>query len=212
MNWTASSKAGKCYRRNRSHRRNRSQRRSLMDPHRDRVQGRSHHQSRGRPPARLVAADDRGREVKTAERALRTVGRSPTSRIFLPRSRASLRAVAKGLARWDCDTHSYYSTKTRSRGQGKSPAIGGALVSQRSCFSAKEVKRPSPRITWSRTLMPMRSPAWRSRSVIARSSADGSGSPDGWLCTRIRLAALERIAGLNTSRGYVAAALMWRRA
>jgi len=45
-----------------------------MDPHRDRVQGRSHHQSRGRPPARLVAADDRGREVKTAERALRTVG------------------------------------------------------------------------------------------------------------------------------------------
>lgn len=49
--------------------------------------------------------------------------------------------------------------------------------------------------------MPKVSPAARICLVTARSSAEGVGSPDGWLCTRMTEAALCAIAGRKTSRG-----------
>lgn len=48
--------------------------------------------------------------------------------------------------------------------------------------------------------MPSSSPASASRLVSATSSADGSGSPLGWLCTRATAAAFARIAALKAER------------
>src|SRR5207249_7426370 len=68
--------------------------------------------------------------------------------------------------------------------------------------SARERKlRPSPSTMWSSTLIPTRSPTSQRRLVRARSSAEGEGSPLGWLWTRMSAAAEPAIAGLNTSRG-----------
>jgi len=56
--------------------------------------------------------------------------------------------------------------------------------------------------------MPRSCPEAARRRVSLMSSADGSGSPLGCECAA-RIAALPaRMAGLNTSRGYVAAAVM----
>src|SRR5205807_2066552 len=66
---------------------------------------------------------------------------------------------------------------------------------------------PSPVMMWSRTRMPRSSPARSRRSVRARSSAEGSAEPEGWLCSKITAAALARITGLNTSRGWTSAAV-----
>ena len=50
--------------------------------------------------------------------------------------------------------------------------------------------------------MPMSEPAAASRRVSARSSADGSGSPEGWLWKRTSAAARETTASWKTSRGW----------
>ena len=50
--------------------------------------------------------------------------------------------------------------------------------------------------------MPTTPPADASWRVTARSSADGVGSPEGWLCTRRIAAALSAMACRNTSRGW----------
>jgi hypothetical protein len=50
--------------------------------------------------------------------------------------------------------------------------------------------------------MPMSVPTDASRRVSARSSAEGSGSPDGWLWKRMSPAARETTASWNTSRGW----------
>src|SRR5947199_215120 len=42
---------------------------------------------------------------------------------------------------------------------------------------------------------------------MAQSSADGVGSPLGWLWTRMRAAAAARMAGAKTSRGWTSAAV-----
>src|SRR5207244_12989676 len=73
--------------------------------------------------------------------------------------------------------------------------------------SAMLVQRPRPITTWSRTRMPTSSPAWRRRWVMAQSSADGVGSPLGWLWTRMSAAAAARMAGAKTSRGWTSAAV-----
>src|SRR5439155_938735 len=66
---------------------------------------------------------------------------------------------------------------------------------------------PSPVMMWSKTRMPRSSPACSRRSVSARSSAEGSAEPEGWLCSKITAAALARITGLKTSRGWTSAAV-----
>lgn len=47
---------------------------------------------------------------------------------------------------------------------------------------------PSPMTRWSRILMPRRSPASLRRAVMLLSSADGAGSPLGWLWRRMTAA------------------------
>src|SRR3972149_9190773 len=54
---------------------------------------------------------------------------------------------------------------------------------------------------WSKTGIPKSSPAALSRVVMLKSSSDGVGSPDGWLCASMIDAALVRMAGLKTSLG-----------
>src|SRR3989304_5889188 len=54
---------------------------------------------------------------------------------------------------------------------------------------------------WSKTEIPKSSPAALSRLVMVKSSSDGIGSPDGWLCASMIDAALVRMAGLKTSLG-----------
>ena len=54
---------------------------------------------------------------------------------------------------------------------------------------------------WSKTGIPKSSPAAFSRLVMFKSSSDGIGSPDGWLCARMIDAALVSMAGLKTSLG-----------
>ena len=54
---------------------------------------------------------------------------------------------------------------------------------------------------WSKTGIPKSSPAALSRVVMLKSSSDGIGSPDGWLCASMIDAALVRMAGLKTSLG-----------
>ena len=48
--------------------------------------------------------------------------------------------------------------------------------------SAKLKYSVSPKMTWSRTRMPRIFAACASRLVHSRSSCDGAGSPEGWLC------------------------------
>ena len=67
--------------------------------------------------------------------------------------------------------------------------------------SAKLRYASFPTITWSSTGMSSSRPASTSCLVTARSSADGVGSPDGWLWHRITDAARDTIAAQNTSRG-----------
>ena len=50
--------------------------------------------------------------------------------------------------------------------------------------------------------MPISEPAAASRRVSARSSAEGSGSPEGWLWKRTSAAARETTASWKTSRGW----------
>ena len=54
---------------------------------------------------------------------------------------------------------------------------------------------------WSKTGIPKSSPASLSLFVTVKSSWDGFGSPDGWLCARMIDAALVMMAGLKTSFG-----------
>ena len=54
------------------------------------------------------------------------------------------------------------------------------------------VFRPRPMITWSSTGMPSTSSAPAICQVTRRSSGDGAGSPDGWLCTSTTPAAQPR--------------------
>src|SRR3989304_4992216 len=56
-------------------------------------------------------------------------------------------------------------------------------------------------LIWSNTGTPKSPPAALSRVVMLKSSSDGIGSPDGWLCARMIDAALVRMAGLKTSLG-----------
>src|SRR2546429_1455266 len=60
---------------------------------------------------------------------------------------------------------------------------------------------PPPTITWSYTGTSSNRPASTSCPVTARSSAEGVGSPLGWLCTTMMPAAASAIAARNTSRG-----------
>jgi hypothetical protein len=67
----------------------------------------------------------------------------------------------------------------RRTGRAWSRFCGSAYRTPR---SLRLTNRPaSPRMRWSSTSMPSRAPAAASRRVSARSSADGSGSPLGWL-------------------------------
>lgn len=54
---------------------------------------------------------------------------------------------------------------------------------------------------WSKRGIPKSSPAALMRDVMLKSSSDGVGSPEGWLCARMIDAALVRMAGLKTSLG-----------
>src|SRR3972149_1422731 len=54
---------------------------------------------------------------------------------------------------------------------------------------------------WSKTGIPKSSPASLSLFVMVKSSSDGIGSPDGWLCASMIDAALVRMAGLKNSLG-----------
>ena len=60
---------------------------------------------------------------------------------------------------------------------------------------------------WSRTFIPICSPASISRFVALMSSWLGCGSPLGWLCRRITEFAASSIANLNISRGWNTLAL-----
>src|SRR5438552_3302124 len=60
---------------------------------------------------------------------------------------------------------------------------------------------PPPITTWSYTGTSSRPPASTSCRVTVRSSAEGVGSPLGWLCTTMIPAAASAIAARNTSRG-----------
>ena len=67
--------------------------------------------------------------------------------------------------------------------------------------SLRLTNRPAPRTRWSRTSIPSSVPADTSRRVRARSSAEGSGSPEGWLWKRTSAAA-RVTASRKTSRGW----------
>src|SRR5207249_10935251 len=79
----------------------------------------------------------------------------------------------------------------RRRTRHKSPA--SAKLTYRS---------PPPMTTWSYTGTSSTRPASTSCLVTARSSAEGVGSPLGWLWTTMIPAAASAIAARNTSRGW----------
>lgn len=56
---------------------------------------------------------------------------------------------------------------------------------------------------WSRKAMSKKFAAFMSCLVILMSSEDGSGFPEGWLCTRMNPAAKLRMASLKISRGWM---------
>jgi hypothetical protein len=60
----------------------------------------------------------------------------------------------------------------------------------------------NPMIMWSRILMPTRLPHTQSSRVNMMSCSEGSGSPEGWLCTKMIDVAPAVIAGRKTSVGW----------
>jgi hypothetical protein len=64
----------------------------------------------------------------------------------------------------------------------------------------------SPMITWSSSSMSSSLPASTRISVTRRSSGEGEGSPDGWLCTMMIEGAFCRIASRYTSPARTTAA------
>lgn len=78
---------------------------------------------------------------------------------------------------------------------------GGAGAGQISPRARRLVSRARPMIRWSCTATPRTAPASTIRAVIAMSAELGSGSPEGWLCTRITAEACSSSARFSTSRG-----------
>src|ERR1019366_6239802 len=75
----------------------------------------------------------------------------------------------------------------------------------RSPRSWNDTTRPRPITTWSFTSMPISRPAATKRCVVATSSGEGSGSPDGWLWYRMTPAAPARMAWRKRGAGATAA-------
>ena len=71
----------------------------------------------------------------------------------------------------------------------------------RSPRSWNDTTRPRPITRWSFTSMPISRPAAAKRCVVARSSGEGSGSPEGWLWYRMTPAAPARIAWRKSGAG-----------
>jgi hypothetical protein len=67
-------------------------------------------------------------------------------------------------------------------------------------MSRRLVWRPRPMMTWSWMVTPSGAAALTMSRVTAMSAFDGVGSPEGWLCTRMRAEAPSSSARFTTSR------------